>query len=72
MQKREYREWVKTVYENVLSKPGKNLHETLEEITQTRLRSEPREGSSDYHIVHEDAFRMEESFTIHLGKFQVK
>ena len=66
MQKREYREWVKTVYENVVSKPGQHMNEKLEEITKS-FRSSPRDSSIDYHIDHEDAFKMEESFTIHLG-----
>lgn len=72
MQKREYREWVRTVYENVLSKPGKTLDETVEEIAKTRLQTEPNESSMEYHVVHEDSFQMEESFTIHLGEIDIE
>ena len=69
MQKREYREWVKTVYENMISKPDQKASET-DELMKKNLRYEPRENPMDYHIVHDDAFKMEESFTIHLGKLK--
>jgi len=65
-QKREYREWVKAVHENILSKPGQNTNEKLEEIART-FTSRPNDISVDYHMDHEDTFKMEESFTIHLG-----
>ena len=67
MQKREYRQWVKTVYENVLSKPGQNVNEKLDEITKSFQPSQ-RDSTIDYQIDHEDAVKMEESFTIHLGE----
>ena len=68
MQKREYREWVNTVHENMLSKPNKGANGNLEHITKRRFPSEPRDVNTDYHFIHEDALKMEESFTIHLGK----
>ena len=68
MQKREYREWVNTVHENMLSKPNQGANGNLEHITKRRFPSEPRDVNTDYHVIHEDALKMEESFTIHLGK----
>ena len=55
------------MYENILSKPGQNVNEKLEEMTRSFISGQ-NDNSVDYQMDHEDTFKMEESFTIHLGK----
>ncbi|XP_065068937.1 protein C12orf4 homolog [Rhopilema esculentum] len=67
IQKREYREWVTTVYENMVSKENLHSKEIYENIIRQPIAPGQADRNMDYHIVQEDTVKMEESFTIHLG-----
>ena len=67
MQKREYRDWVGTVHQNTLtSNSGKSV-ENFADYTKTR-RDTTTSIPERYQFVGQEKIKMEESFTIHLGR----
>lgn len=67
LQRREYRDWVKTVHENTISNSEREVSCNFSDYTRPPVPTEALNAEDDYQFVHQDAFQMEESFTIHLG-----
>ncbi len=68
MQKRDYREWVKTVHENTISNANKSVSSNFSDYMKQNSPTEATDVGADYQFVsQQDAIKMEESFTIHLG-----
>ena len=51
----------------MISKENLHSKESYENIIRQPIAPGQADRNMDYHIVHEDTVKMEESFTIHLG-----
>eukprot|EP00794_Sanderia_malayensis_P015610 gene15610-17183_t len=68
MQKRDYREWVRSVHDNTIANSGKiDLGDFTAYAKQNSFTETSDPAKPHYDFVHQDAIKMEESFTIHLG-----